>query len=49
MSAVDMACCVSPQFIPSVEVFLEFDVAPSEEALQLAVKDTPIMRWAKSC
>ncbi|GAB4816642.1 hypothetical protein N2152v2_003688 [Parachlorella kessleri] len=44
MSAVDLACCVMPQHIPSVEVFLDFGVRPSQGALDRAVLHTPIMR-----
>lgn len=43
LSAMDLACCV-PQWIPTVEAFLAHGVVPSEEALHLAVQDTPIMR-----
>lgn len=43
MTAVDLACCVA-QWIPNVEVFRKYGALPSEEALALAERDTPIMR-----
>jgi hypothetical protein len=43
MSPVDVAVCVM-QDLPTVEAFLAQGVVPSEEAVALAEKATPIMR-----
>ena len=39
-----MACSVA-QWIPTVEAFLARGAAPSEQALALAERDSPFMRW----